>query len=312
MPAPTEQAVPADLRARHRHEAQRRQSRPTSASRRSRALRSDMGGLHRLRERGRQVPGSGDMYDLDSQTPTLPAARRSIRAAQGLAAASRKRDDRVLAGRTRSNHHGVHGHRLRLLPQVSTRRSPSTTGWASACVTCSIRARVPARTRGTRPKRCGARPTARRRSRAPSAARVDQGQVPAASRHQAQYELGDDLGVEGTPAIFTHERRLDAAATWPPAQLVQTSRTRKGGSEHAARLASALQQRQLVRRVPSHSLASSGGGLLLGDHRPLRCQLGVELLEALLAVPAFRPRRRSPRPGTPARTACSRCTPRDR
>ena len=60
---------------------------------------------------------SGNVYDLDTQE-NLTAARRNAARAKALAAASRKPDDRLRAAEREDDRHGVHGHRLRLLPQV--------------------------------------------------------------------------------------------------------------------------------------------------------------------------------------------------
>ena len=75
---------------------------------------------------------------------------------------------------------------------------------------------------------------------------------------KAQYELGEDLGVEGTPAIIHRERRLRGRLPGPGAARTNHPGNGKGRGSRGA-LVTARAARACP-RVPSHSLASSGGG----------------------------------------------------
>ena len=105
---------------------------------------------------------TGDLYQV-------PTPRQSDRSAPARAAAQADRrrariaDGGVLAAAAQIYHHRVHRRRLRLLPRVASadrRLQPARRAGALRVLT-----RAPARTPspGTRPSRCGARPTARRR-----------------------------------------------------------------------------------------------------------------------------------------------------
>ena len=67
---------------------------------------------------------------------------------------------------------------------------------------------------------------------------------------KAQYELGEDLGVEGTPAIFTANGDY-VGGYLAPAQLVQTiQETEKKPRARRGALVSRVEQRELAARVP--------------------------------------------------------------
>ncbi len=110
-------------------------------------------------------------------------------------------DGRVLAEGSEVHRLRVHRRGLRLLPAASQPDGASTTGSASRCVTCSIRARVRTRSRGRRPKEvwCSA-------DRGKALTRAKRGEPIPTPKHCAtpiarQYELGKEMGVRGTPAI---------------------------------------------------------------------------------------------------------------
>ena len=104
----------------------------------------------------------------------------------------------------------------------------------------------------------GAPPTARSLTRAKRDEAV-KGKSCGDAVIKTQYELGDDLGVEGTPAIFTTNGDY-VGGYMSAAQLVQTiQETEKAAAAAARRAESPLEQRELAPR-PSHSLAVLGRG----------------------------------------------------
>jgi thiol:disulfide interchange protein DsbC len=162
---------------------------------------------------------SGDVYDLDSQT-NLTAARRNTARAKALAAA--REDDMIIfspanpkmtvtvftdvdCGYCRKFHSQIAEYNkagIRVRYMSYPRTGPGTASWAkSESVWCAAD-RKDALTRAKRDEAV--------KSKSCGDAVI-----------KAQYELGEDLGVEGTPAIFTTTGDY-VGGYLPPAQLVQT------------------------------------------------------------------------------------------
>lgn len=87
------------------------------------------------------------------------------------------------------------------------------------CATCSFRAPVLAPNRGPRPNRSGAADRREALTRAKKGDAV-KGKTCGDAAVKSQYELGSDLGVEGTPAIFTQTGDYIGGYV-TPAELVQ-------------------------------------------------------------------------------------------
>ncbi len=145
---------------------------------------------------------SGNVYDLDTQT-NLTATRRNAARAKALAAA---REDQMIVfsppdprmtvtvftdidcGFCRKFHNQIAevnkaGVRVRYL--MYPRTGPGTESWRKAEAVWCAADRRDALTRAKRGED------------------VKSKACPAAAAIKAQYDLGDDLGVEGTPAVFT-------------------------------------------------------------------------------------------------------------
>ena len=194
----------------------------------------------------------------------------------------------------------------RELPSPDRRLQPRS---ACVCATCSSRAPGPIRPPGPRRSRSGARRTGNARSRRPSSGATLTAKVCANTPWRANSSSARTSALEGTPASSPPTATIlpGLPAARCAAQAAEAADSRSDRRRRCRRLKVSARAACSLSGLPSHSLASAGGGLLLGDHRPLLGELGIELLE--LSCPrAAPPRRRSPLPGTPARTACNRCT----
>lgn len=179
----------------------------------------NMGGLVAYVSADGKFLVSGDVYDLDSQT-NLTAIRRSSARAKALAAAPEK--DMIIfspanpkmtvtvftdvdCGYCRKFHSQIAEYNkagIRVRYMSYPRTGPGTESWHSAAAVWCAADRKDALTRAKRDeplksKDCGD------------------------ATIKAQYELGDDLGVEGTPAIFTSTGEY-VGGYLSPEQLVQT------------------------------------------------------------------------------------------
>ena len=199
---------PADPRAVIAKKFPERQASTTCSPRRSRgSIEVPMGADTAYVSADGRYLIAGDLYEIDTRTNLTEAGPRGG-ARQAARQARRARHDRVLAAGREAHDHGVHRRRVRLLPQApQPDRSAHQARRAGALR--GLSARRPGHGRlaqdgsgvvlegspgsdhagEARPGREGARTAARRRS-------------------AKQFQLGEDLGVRGTPAIFTHERRL--------------------------------------------------------------------------------------------------------
>ena len=117
------------------------------------------------------TPSSATCIDIDTDANLSENRRRGIRARM-IETRSGNRDAGVLAEGSEVHDHGVHRHRLRLLPPaaLADRRIQPARHPRALHVLPAHRARTPSR--GTRPKPCGARRIATTRSRAPRTART--------------------------------------------------------------------------------------------------------------------------------------------
>ncbi len=192
----------------------------------------NMGGLVAYVSEDGKYLVSGDVYDLDSQT-NLTAGRRSSARAKALAAV--REEDMIIfspanpkmtvtvftdvdCGYCRKFHSQIAeynkaGIRVRYLSYPRT--GPGTASWAKSQSVWCAEDRKDALTRAKRDesvksKTCGD------------------------ALIKAQYELGGDLGVEGTPAIFTTTGDY-VGGYLPPAQLVQTIQATEKAAASAAR-----------------------------------------------------------------------------
>lgn len=178
-----------------------------------------MGGLVAYVSEDGKFLVSGDVYDLDSQT-NLTAGRRNTARAKALATVSE--DDMIIfsppnpkmtvtvftdidCGYCRKFHSHIADYNkagIRVRYMSYPRTGPGTESWrASESVWCAAD-RKDALTRAKRDETI--------KSKACGDAVI-----------KAQYKLGDDLGVEGTPAIFTSTGDY-VGGFLTPAQLVQT------------------------------------------------------------------------------------------
>ena len=191
-----------------------------------------MGGLVAYVSEDGKFLVSGDVYDLDSQT-NLTAGRRNSARAKALAAV--REEDMIIfsppnpkmtvtvftdvdCGYCRKFHSQIGEYNkagIRVRYMSYPRTGPGTSSWAkSESVWCAAD-RKEALTRAKRDeevksKSCGDAVIKR------------------------QYELGDDLGVEGTPAIFTSSGDY-VGGYLAPAQLVQAIQETEKAAAAAAR-----------------------------------------------------------------------------
>jgi thiol:disulfide interchange protein DsbC len=200
--APAKGAVPADVRARVVAKLQGAKPEDVGPSPIPGLYEVTMGGLIAYVSSDGKYLVSGNVYDLDTQG-NLTATRRNAARAKALAAAS---EDQMIVfspanpkmtvtvftdidcGFCRRFHNQVAdlnkaGIRVRYL--MFPRSGPGTESWRKAeAVWCSADRRD-ALTRAKRGEEVKAKPCT------------------GASAIQAQYSMGEDMGVEGTPAIFT-------------------------------------------------------------------------------------------------------------
>lgn len=191
-----------------------------------------MGGLIAYVSEDGKFLVSGDVYDLESQT-NLTAERRSSARAKALAAV--REEDMIIfsppnpkmtvtvftdidCGYCRKFHSQISdynkaGIRVRYLSYPRT--GPGTSSWAkSESVWCAAD-RKDALTRAKRDEAV--------KSKSCGDALI-----------KKQYDLGEDLGVEGTPAIFTSSGDY-VGGYLPPAQLVQSIQQSEKAAAAAAR-----------------------------------------------------------------------------
>jgi thiol:disulfide interchange protein DsbC len=213
-------AVPAEVRARVVSKLQGATAEDVSASPIPGLYEVTMGGLIAYVTADGKYLVSGNVYDLDTQA-NLTATRRNAARAKALAAAS---EDKMIVfsppnpkmtvtvftdidcGFCRKFHNQVAemnkaGVRVRYL--MYPRTGPGTESWRKAESVWCAADRRDALTRAKRGEE------------------IKSKNCPGAASIQTQYSLGDDLGVEGTPAIFT-EAGDYIGGFMTPAQLVQT------------------------------------------------------------------------------------------
>lgn len=225
-------AVPAEVRTRVVSKLQGVKPSDVNASPIPGLYEVTMGGLVAYVSEDGKFLVSGDVYDLDSQT-NLTAERRSSARAKALAAAPEK--DMIIfapanpkmtvtvftdvdCGYCRKFHSQIAEYNkagIRVRYMSYPRTGPGTESWRkSESVWCAVD-RKDALTRAKRDeaiksKDCGD------------------------AAIKAQYELGEDLGVEGTPAIFTANGDY-VGGYLPPDQLVQTIQETAKSSTAASR-----------------------------------------------------------------------------
>jgi thiol:disulfide interchange protein DsbC len=191
-----------------------------------------MGGLVAYVSEDGKFLVSGDVYDLESQT-NLTAGRRSSARAKALAAV--REEDMIIfspanpkmtvtvftdidCGYCRKFHSQISEYNkagIRVRYMSYPRTGPGTSSWAkSESVWCAAD-RKDALTRAKRDEAV--------KSKSCGDALI-----------KSQYELGDDLGVEGTPAIFTTSGDY-VGGYLPPAQLVQAIQQTEKAAASAAR-----------------------------------------------------------------------------
>jgi thiol:disulfide interchange protein DsbC len=191
-----------------------------------------MGGLVAYVSEDGKFLVSGDVYDLDSQT-NLTASRRNSARAKALAVA--REEDMIIfspanpkmtvtvftdvdCGYCRKFHSHIAEYNkagIRVRYMSYPRTGPGTESWRKIEAVWCAADRKDALTRAKRDepvkaKACGD------------------------STVKAQYELGEDLGVEGTPAIFTTTGDY-VGGYLPPAQLVQAIQETEKAAAAAAR-----------------------------------------------------------------------------
>lgn len=195
-------AVPADVRAKVVSKLQGAQPEDVAASPIPGLYEVTMGGLIAYVTADGKYLVSGNVYDLDTQV-NLTATRRNAARAKALAAASE--DEMIVfspaspkmtvtvftdidCGYCRRFHSQIAelnkaGVRVRYL--MFPRTGPGTESWRKAESVWCAQDRRDALTRAKRGEDVRGKP------------------CPEAAAIKAQYEMGEDLGVEGTPAIFT-------------------------------------------------------------------------------------------------------------
>jgi thiol:disulfide interchange protein DsbC len=225
-------AVPADVRTRVVAKLQGAKPSDVSNSPIPGLYEVTMGGLVAYVSEDGKFLVSGDVYDLESQT-NLTAARRSSARAKALAAAPE--EDMIIfspanpkmtvtvftdvdCGYCRKFHSQIAEYNkagIRVRYMSYPRTGPGTASWAkSESVWCAAD-RKDALTRAKRDE-------------------AVKGKSCGDAVIKTQYELGDDLGVEGTPAIFTTNGDY-VGGYLPPAQLVQTIQETEKAAAAAAR-----------------------------------------------------------------------------
>jgi thiol:disulfide interchange protein DsbC len=230
--ARADRAVPAEVRTRVVSKLQGVKPSDVSSSPIPGLYEVTMGGLVAYVSEDGKFLVSGDVYDLDSQT-NLTAGRRSSARAKALAAA--REEDMIIfspaspkmtvtvftdidCGYCRKFHSQIAEYNkagIRVRYMSYPRTGPGTESWSkSESVWCSAD-RKDALTRAKRAEEI--------KARACGDATI-----------KAQYKLGEDLGVEGTPAIFTTTGDY-VGGYLTPAQLVQTIQETEKAAAAAAR-----------------------------------------------------------------------------
>jgi thiol:disulfide interchange protein DsbC len=220
-PAQAKAAVPADVRARVVAKLQGAKPEDVAYSPVPGLYEITMGGLIAYVSSDGKYLVSGNVYDLDTQT-NLTAARRNAARAKALAGV---KDDQMIVfsppnpkmtvtvftdidcGYCRRFHSQIAdlnkaGVRVRYM--MFPRTGPGTESWRKAEAVWCAKDRRDALTRAKRGDEIKGK-----------------GACPEAASVQAQYSMGDDLGVEGTPAIFTQAGDY-IGGFMTPEQLVQT------------------------------------------------------------------------------------------
>jgi thiol:disulfide interchange protein DsbC len=225
--------VPADVRSKVVAKLPGAKPEDVSASPVAGLYEVTMGGLIAYVTADGKYLVSGNVYDLDTQT-NLTAARRNAARAKALAAAS---EDQMIVfsppnpkmtvtvftdvdcGFCRKFHSQIAevnkaGVRVRYM--MYPRTGPGTESWRKAEAVWCAADRRDALTRAKRGEDLKSK------------------SCPAAASIKAQYELGDDLGVEGTPAIFTDSGEY-VGGFLTPAQLVHVVQESEKSAATAAR-----------------------------------------------------------------------------
>ena len=213
------EAVPAEVRTRVISKLQGVKPSDVSTSPIPGLYEVTMGGLVAYVSEDGKFLFSGDVYDLDSQT-NLTAARRNSARAKALAAA--REEDMIIfspanpkmtvtvftdvdCGYCRKFHSQIAEYNkagIRVRYMSYPRTGPGTASWIKTESVWCASDRKDALTRAKRDEAVKGKPCGD-------------------AVIKAQYELGEDLGVEGTPAIFTVTGDY-VGGYLPPAQLVQT------------------------------------------------------------------------------------------
>jgi thiol:disulfide interchange protein DsbC len=218
-PAAGSAAVPADVRARVVSKLHGAKPEDVAASPIPGLYEVTMGGLIAYVTSDGKYLVSGNVYDLDTEV-NLTAARRNAARAKALAAVG---DDQMIVfspanakmtvtvftdidcGYCRKFHSQISdinkaGVRVRYL--MFPRTGPGTDSWRKAEAVWCAKDRRDALTRAKRGEA------------------LKSTNCPAASSIKTQYSMGEDLGVEGTPAIFTQNGDY-VGGFMTPEQLVQ-------------------------------------------------------------------------------------------
>jgi thiol:disulfide interchange protein DsbC len=172
---PAQAAVPADVRARVVSKLQGAKPEDVGPSPIPGLYEVTMGGLIAYVSGDGKYLVSGNVYDLDSQV-NLTATRRNAARAKALAAVA---DDQMIV-MADLNKAGI---RVRYL--MFPRSGPGTESWRKAESVWCASDRRDALTRAKRGEE------------------VKSKACKAEEAIQSQYSMGEDMGVEGTPAIFT-------------------------------------------------------------------------------------------------------------
>jgi thiol:disulfide interchange protein DsbC len=219
-PAQSRAPIPADVRARVVAKLQGAKPEDVAYSPIPGLYEITMGGLIAYVSSDGKYLVSGNVYDLDTQS-NLTAARRNAARAKALAAVQ---DDQMIVfspanpkmtvtvftdidcGYCRRFHNQIAelnkaGVRVRYM--MFPRTGPGTESWRKAEAVWCSKDRRDALTRAKRGEDLKGKG------------------CPEAASVQAQYSMGDDLGVEGTPAIFTQAGDY-IGGFMTPEQLVQT------------------------------------------------------------------------------------------
>ena len=228
--APAKAAVPAEVRARVVAKMDGAKPEDVSASPIPGFYEVAVGGMIVYVTADGKYLFSGNLYDLDTQQ-NLTAERRSTARAKALAAASESNMivfsppnpkmtvtvftdvDCQFCRRFHTQIADLNKAGVRVRYMLYPRTGPGTQSWKEAEAVWCSKDRRDALTRAKRGEEIKAQPCAE-----------------GAKALKAQYQLGDDLGIEGTPAIFTQNGDY-IGGYMTPAELVQTvAQTQKAAS----------------------------------------------------------------------------------